>query len=1272
MSDTASGKHLRQVMNLSPQSAAVIRDLMAGKQLSSSGAKIGPFDKDAKKLLQVMMDNYAAFSANQGEARARALRSTYIGMADVATTDAPAPDTLVDAAQPASPLQREWRLDALSCESIRGVAPPGIQFTFTFGNLPTLIYGPNGSGKSSLLAAVVWVFTGRVVTDSADASLATALFETSSGATVGKKLCDWPIVTTLPAVLPKKDTKAVSSATVVLQDSKTGDRVYLRRQSQDVLEVSPDNIVWQKLDDLDSLGITSLDVQLSLVAPTVFGRRAIEEADDTRSILSLMLGFDDLEKLGDLASQISGNRTRLANQEAEQLNELVTGIIQELVHIEEKLVQGSPLRTAMEQLRRSSPLTTDRIDAAREKVLAAVKSAEQELAATLGLQLEEDSTRGHLADQLTVALATLAKGVNDNCPSFVALHPSRLLGDSIEGTFQDAAVNVRRSFNELCGRVETAISDRYEWWLRETEPGSKAALLLVAAKSFDEAETTCPVCDRRIDDPVLVARLLSLKSLDGALGKELRIFFADLIDQLKTAIPAAVRTAAVALPNHRLETDWKAIHTTTLGASFKTITDRFHDRIALIVSSAAIPKTVTSQVLPAECDPHFTEAAKPFLTELANVACSIDILEWSIAQYDAITPRLTQLLFEEQGTDGSLLSEISRGKVAASTITPLSAVAADLAKIRVQQQKADKMRSDIAVLAQLSAPLDAMKTLAKYAESKVATVFDTIREQTLANLRHLYPGSGSGMKPSRLQIGKGKDKGVEAYLSGDKYEVLARHFANAGLQRAIALAFYFALLDQHPMGLSFVLMDDPILSLDEDHRERWSDRILRPALARVQVVLATHQKQFLRHCGHDFAAGVVVELNPRDRSRPISWRPGNRLDRAQQQLASDWTDSARTMRLYREEVLVSIDAYCPEAFFDASQLSASFNRYAGLKEPHPLAHKHQEKIVACLSQPKVAKVLDPASHHLTEADVTKPMVEDCLTEMRACDGHVRRELERLEKVRVRSLRDGTIAATIVAFPNLDNQVTWKDVLDIPVIGLAAAKSEGWSVDFQADVQGIQFPAGAAVAVSSDALEPVARFGQWLLLADESTVPHDGDLVAVRDEKGNCYLRRAWSGSREWVLQSINPVSAVPVIVTAKRSAGIRKIIGVIYEPLARLKAPLVGTHEWTPSAAFDPTSLSMYRAIEITGSSLDPVAKDGQFVLVEEKALNVTDVEDGSLAVIEQVDGGGGNLIKRFFRQKNTCVLVSPNPVDPIAPVVLPLKAIQALWPLRGILFESV
>ena len=162
------------------------------------------------------------------------------------------------------------------------------------------------------------------------------------------------------------------------------------------------------------------------------------------------------------------------------------------------------------------------------------------------------------------------------------------------------------------------------------------------------------------------------------------------------------------------------------------------------------------------------------------------------------------------------------------------------------------------------------------------------------------------------------------YLSGPGFEMPGQHLSNAGQLRALALAFYFSLLDRHPGGLGFIIMDDPILSLDDDHREAWAANLLHPELKKTQVILATHQRQFLLNCRADFQPGRLIELNPRRRTQQITWRPGDRLERAERLRESDWTSAPNELRKYREGLLITLDAYSPMPFFNSADFGSHF------------------------------------------------------------------------------------------------------------------------------------------------------------------------------------------------------------------------------------------------------------------------------------------------------------------------------------------------------------
>ena len=321
-----------------------------------------------------------------------------------------------------------------------------------------------------------------------------------------------------------------------------------------------------------------------------------------------------------------------------------------------------------------------------------------------------------------------------------------------------------------------------------------------------------------------------------------------------------------------------------------------------------------------------------------------------------------------------------------------------------------------------------------------------------------------------------------------------------------------------------MVMDDPILSLDDDHREAWSANILKPALATTQVVVATHQRQFLNNCKNDFHPGRLVELNPRTRSKQVTYRPGDRLDRAEELLVTATTSVPNELRKYREDLVITLDAYSPTAFFNQHNLRHSLDTYLALTTPHPLAFANQAKIGKRLREEKVTRVLDPGSHSLTEADVTESMMRDCLAELRELDVTFKNELQRLEDERLRALKSrtlplvaaptvpaGLVTAVVIPFERLkvgEDAASWADPVRLKLIGAAAAQTHGCVVDLSNEPTESDFPAGGAVLVASETLCPVARPGQWALLSDEAG---DGDLAAVLDVAGNRYLRGVVGG-----------------------------------------------------------------------------------------------------------------------------------------------------------------
>lgn len=248
-------------------------------------------------------------------------------------------------------------------------------------------------------------------------------------------------------------------------------------------------------------------------------------------------------------------------------------------------------------------------------------------------------------------------------------------------------------------------------------------------------------------------------------------------------------------------------------------------------------------------------------------------------------------------------------------------------------------------------------------------------------------------------------------------------------------------------------------------------------------------------------------------------------------------------------------------------------------------------------------------------------------------------------------------------------------IELDVFGRAAAKGESWVVDVPGDLGVTSVPSGAAVLVTSDALDPVAKRGQWVLLAAEDVSCNDGDLVAVMCASGERLLRRIWSSGDNWTFQSINSVRPIKSFVAPKVDSAPRKIVGVLYQQHPSPGSSTDATmKEWQPREDFQVNWVKNLASVFVEGSSLDPIARAGQRVLIDkEPTTDHRNVTNGDLAVVDTKIDSIGRVIKRVYHRGEYCVLTSPNPVDPHPPEMLnETQLVEAVfWIVRGVLFES-
>lgn len=1277
--------------NLSPRSQEVVDSLLKKEVLTEGSVSVGPFDDATIRVLGILIDNFIYLQAERGEQQAEKILDLFLAAEqfeeEESQTKKNASDTYTEPDGDEAPKKKEaakpyeWRLTGLQCDSYRGIGPPGEIIEFPFDGRSTLIYGPNGSGKSSLVGAVVWALTGKAITDASDKNVEmVSLHETSSkGAKKGKKINDWHVAATLPKQNP---ASAVSECRVELELScpKDGKKLHVRRALPGSFEVREDESQpWKNCPDLKEHGISPLDLQLSLTAPSLFGRLTIESAPDSVQLLTLMLGLDDVENIGRLAGAIAPNRTRLSTKSKNERGETWDGLRVTLNGLPAQLKETSEPRKILSDLAAKEKPSLEDIVAAGKAIRSHIESANRSIAKALGLpekekcaDEEQDESVAPVSDDLATSLRSaivrLKEGLEQCFSQLNSLDPVHHwdgeTGSDIDGWLE----SMNGSLDEFLVSTRTSMKSRLDWLRRRAREGEKIDLLLHASKFYDDKTGDCPVCEETIKKEPIKSELRTFKNLDPVLLQKLDDYFRELRTELDRIVSRNLQALTKSSPSDRATADWDVLKE-RFGPNLASVVDQYDECVSGLVEELKVLNPGAFDLLPADAEKEFAESAAVFLKACSEARMAVAMLEWAAKHLTEANERLSDHLTNTETE--SLLAALSKGIDAAEE-------AGNLGRAKEALAAADKNRKDIEILDERIAALDRLeraltpiKDLEKYASAVVEGEFKKIKGDTLSNWDKLYPERTSGLSPANLFLEGRKDRKVQSYLGHSSFEVPGQYFANAGLQRAIALSFFFALLNDHPRGLGFIVMDDSIVSLDDDHRDRWSANILRPCMDQFQFIFATHQEVYLKYGGRiDFSDELIVELNARSDVSRITWKPGHRLESAETLIDKSYDLVPNVLRKYVEDLLLTFETYCDSPFYDQRKLEKSIKRYGNYGPP--LNSQSQGKIFSILSDPKLLPVLHAGSHGATDHEVTKPMVVDQFNLLRKCEKQVGNELKRLENLRLHGLRMRPVRFAVVEFPKLPSPANWNQPITIKHLGRAAAKEDSVVIDSVELSMNIKIDCFAAVLVVGDTLDPVAKRGQWVLLGPDDESITDGCLAAVLTGDNKRLLRGVWPDGEQWLLDSINPVTRIAVEPTPRDTAALRKIKGVVFEPRQTVSAEtLAGGGEWLESDGLTSHDISRLHAITVEGNSLEPIASKGQLVLIGQgTTVSSSKVSRGSLAVLQTTDPKVGNVIKRVFQSDDHWTLVSPNPVDPHDPLRVSCNDIELIYPFRGVLFE--
>jgi SOS-response transcriptional repressor LexA len=1037
--------------------------------------------------------------------------------------------------------------------------------------------------------------------------------------------------------------------------------IWIERHNVEGLRKSDDGQVWTRIATLDQIGVEELDAELHLLMPARLGHLRFGKDATVVHVLSQVVGLDDLaliaEVAGKLAAALRTEATQLEKGALQQQKNKTEEHIKLLTEKANDAVKGMTHYEEIIGAKRS-------LEAVKEfgvGVARAISEGNKKLAADLGITPPQEGTTEakafeqklkDLHGQVRNALDELARPLSEIFKSSLGF-----------------ALPTSEELNELVRQLDTFEQTAKEKvvarlaWAREERKTEKAGLMLLAAAYFSRTSQKCPVCTQDLEPvPHIQKELerLSEHAHEDHLRKTVEDLERSLIDDLGKIVDISRRNESPQTLVARVLSDWQALKKARFGGLLLPIAERFDQRILELALGCEEQKR--KQVILA--DGFFGEFPDVFSnldTALADAWAYISLCQCILKNKGQISGQLNALLLAQGRHEESLSEVITKGKTLSDDLKVLEEVRG-IARDLWQSVKAEvDHQNTVAEDRSLAEAMGEIKGLREGVQAEVIRAVQQVESEMKAYFNLLYDREVLELDcfttghPGNQHI---RDE-VNLYLRAGNQRIPFGPFCNAGRMRALTLAFVFALLKKSSGTLTTLVLDDPAMSLDDEHKTRLVDRVISPLLGDKQIILATHYERFYKRAQDTFADAERLTMTPRrEASQTVGFEPGDLLQRVEEALSQPsccWRDGAWNLRRWIERTLNTLSSYCPVPFaLYENDLPACIREYAAITDPR-IATQRRSAVLSILTEEFVRRV-----HEMPhDEDVSEPDVRDALDKLKKCRKHSDAEIKHLKQLYHHERLGRAIDARPSYEPLSLSHGLHKTSLRIVRSAAAAESGEGIEWD-EHDVAILN--EAPVVILKVDTLAPIGFAGQYLVLDPHNKPPENSDLVVVRSGTGETYARRIWfEEDARIVLEAANITSPHRPVCLAEGSHRIQRIAGVLFGQVP-VKIGAEGD-EWV-RGELDTTWFTDMVGIRVRGSSMEPVARDGQIVLVQKGAL----AQNRDLACVDTTDRG--TLIKRCYLSGRDWILCSVNLNEMQDAVYLRADQIRAAYPLSGVLLE--
>jgi len=1250
--------------HLNVKTRRIVRDICAGNCTMLGGATVGGVGEASRKLLAVLAEHLDSLRNLSGQELVSKVQELYAGFEfETALQEL---QSFEEAGSTGGPSR--FRLGKIRACSFRGLAPAGRVWEHDFEGKSHLLYGPNGCGKSSLLGAICWCLTGRIFRDDRAPSEPERIpGYPADGESVGRVDRD-----DAQSLIDENGNS--SSVTepywvqlqLIADDGEGGlSEVWLKRHSDEGLSGGVDGEDWTQISNIQEAGIDELDAELHLLMPARMSHLRFGKNPDLVHLLGEVVGVGELETVAEIAESLGRNcRATATRTETRELKPKIANIKQYIKEIKGLASESVKNLASYEKICGESRSKED-VKEFGEVINGRIDAGKTQLANDLGIHVPEEGTDEYKEWEKT---SNKLPGQVHNLSNELSGPLEDIFASSI-GLKIPSPEEIRTAEERLAIFEERAANDVKERlaWAKKELSDEKASLMLKAATQFPEGANNCPVCTQGLDGvPEVKRELEQLRTLSGKdyLQKNIDDFERALIAGLDEIVSANERDEGAKGLGKRVGEDWakfKKLHCKDL---LLTVAERFDDGVAHVAESI-VEKAIEGFTIPAEYSDKFERVFSDYGEALRKAKKYLALCKSVEEEKEDVSKKLGVLLVKgkAESEEEAFKEILERAEANNTELVTLVKIREIARKLWTSVKEAEEVGERIRKLNELADSADPIRALKQNVRSEVISLVNgELGEKTKAYYELLY--DNEVLEFEKLTTGHAgnpniKDQ-VNLYLRAGKHQIPMGPYSNAGRMRALVLSFAFALLEKSVGSLGIVVLDDPATSLDDRHKARLVRRIIGSIVGDQQVVLATHYQRFYELSKPVFVDRVVLEMVPRRGNNEVCFEAGDLLDRiksAYERAPGIWRELAGDLRTWIEKCMETLNGYSPILFRRQGDLVGSIRDYGRIGDPR-IKGANQEHIVSILTSEFIKEIRRLC--HDEDAQVEE--FEDALGKLQECKTYVDEEVGRLKKLYQVDLEALAIKAGVQIQPLANGQDKVETTIRIVREAAAAHNEQGieWAVNDEHQLEGCP-----VVLLRSDVISPVGLVGQYLILDWEDRNPKNEDFVVVEMDSGERYVRRNWWEENGTItLEGANPTKPVKPVRIVSGQCKVRRVVGVLY---GKVDVGVRGAgEEWVPGTLagdwFDDIV-----GVRVGGASLEPVARDGQIVLIEKRDIRMN-IENDMLACVSVKNEG--DFIKRCFVDGTNCILCAVNPTDRESPFTVELGSIERAYPLKGVLFE--